>query len=588
MDSSTIEEYIQSYITQQTENRVSPLETKVEKYSELSAIWSELKTSLTSLNSSLRALKITTSSSVFNARTATTSDDDFVTATASKNAIESSYSLRVNQLAKSDLVLSQTMESTAAETTMAGTHTIKIASGDYWDTVDVELTGDETTESIMEKITEAINSDEAVIDSSSVNATDTFTGAGEFVIRIGQDVEGEEDDSYTDYSFDYDYSGVSYNDALADIAAQINGEDIGVVAKVVTDGSTVSLQITVEDDDNYITMTQASDTGSLLSSIGIDVENQQAASGLVDASYFTPSTGYSKMSFTSDETGYDSLITMSDESGSILEYLGLTSDLLTDRTLVTSDTDAGYMYSATSSTDNELNAQFTFNGINIQRSSNTVDDLVDNVTFKLKSVMDSDDSDVTVKVDIDTESIIADIEEFITAFNEVYTYIKSYSTSDSDGRGALVGNSSARSLLSQLTNSVVGSVDGLDDDVLQYLSQIGITFDTEVGLSITDSDDLEDAIENNTSEVADLFSSESGIATTLYDYIKGYLGADGTISHLVDSYDSNITYLNDKIDTISDNIDTAAEVLRQKYQTMNEQLLILMNSQNSYSSLSSS
>ena len=571
LSSTSIDSMIRSYRNVQYNRRVNPLEVRKNKFSTLSKGWGDLSTKLTSLKSSAYDFKTSTDTSLFFTRKVTVSDESILTATADSNAPESSYTMRVNQLAKSDLLVSDTQTSATAITSMAGTHKIQIGSGDYTSIVDIELTGDETNQTIMEKLSTAINADKAESLSDSFDPTATFSGTGSFTIDIG----GTE----KTISYDYGTTSKTYDEVMDDLVADINSDVNGVLAEKITDETTgyVSLQLTVEDSDDYITI------GGTSSFLNMDVTKEKGASGLADASVFAPSTDQSKFSITAKESGYDNRLILSDTSGSILNQLGLDSALLTGRTIAADDSSAGFIYSSTSSTDNELNAKVEFNGINIQRNSNIITDLVDSVTFNISAVNEATDPDISVSVKVDTESITDDIKEFISNFNNAYTYIKnnSYSSGDKESRGAFVGDSTARSLMSTLTNLAMGEVTGLQDGNFSYLSDIGITFDPAAGLSISDSSRLETALEENSDQVADLFSSTNGIANSLYDTLDNYLGVDGSISNLIESYDSNVTYYNNKIESINNNIDKSADLLRSQYEELQIQLLTLQYSYNS-------
>jgi flagellar hook-associated protein 2 len=141
--------------------------------------------------------------------------------------------------------------------------------------------------------------------------------------------------------------------------------------------------------------------------------------------------------------------------------------------------------------------------------------------------------------------------------------------------------------MSTLTNLAMGEVTGLQDGNFSYLSEIGITFDPTAGLSISDSSKLETSLEENASQVADLFSSTNGIANSLYDTLDNYLGVDGSISNLIESYDSNVTYYNNKIESVNKSIEKSADILRNQYEDLQMQLLTLQYSFSSMSAFSS-
>ncbi len=576
LTTSGINQMVSSFKTVQEQRQIYPLKNKINTYSNLSSTWSSLSTSLSSLKDIAYTLKYSGDSSVFNTSSAKLSDDSFFSVTASSNATPASYAIRVNQLAKSDIAVSNTMASDTAVTTMAGTHKIQIKSGDYTSNVDVTLTSSETNDSIMDAISDAINNDFAVVQSTAHVATDTYTGSGTFKINI----DG------TETSIDYDYStGYTWDDVVSDLVSKISSNVDGVTAEKVTDGTDVSLKITVNDKSQYITMAAADDTGTLLdsSNLNIDVTKEKSANALASASVFAPTTGNSKLSITAKNSGYDNRLIMSDASGSALDFVGLTSTILSNHTVTSTDTDAGFIYDATSSTSNDLNSVLEFNGIQVQRDSNTITDLVSDLTINLKAKMESTDTTVTATVGKDVDEIKSKVNDFISKFNDSYLYIKNRYYSGDSGRGIFAGDSTAYSLMKKLQDIAIGKVDGLTSGNYAYLSEIGITFDPSTGLSMSDSSAFETALQNHPDQVADLFNSTNGVATSLYDSLDSYVGADGSIADVINSLDNNVSYLNDRVDSIQSSIDKQAENLRKQYESLQQQLAQLLMSQQMYS-----
>ncbi len=572
LSTSGINNLVYSYKSTEYNRRIYPLETKKQKFSNLSSEWGSLKSKLTTFKSTLSGLKDATNTTLFNSKSVEVSNSNFLTATATKSSSASAYSLRINQLAKSDLLVSATQTSSTAVTTLAGKHTIQIQSGDYTANVDIELTDSETNESIMEKLSSAINTDKAVVNSDSFVATDSFSGAGSFDIEINGTTKT--------ISYDYSAGSKTYDEVMDDLVTQINNDVSGVAAEKVVDDVTgdVSLKVTVEDSKNSISISSSD-------FLNMDVTDEKGGSGISVASIFTPSSGNSKFSISAKESGYDNRLILSDTSGSILNQIGLTSGILTGRTMAADDNAAGYMYSANSSIDNELNSKLVFNGVNIQRNSNTVDDIVSGVTFNLKSVMDAGDQDVSVSVSVNTESIKEEIDKFIKDFNDVYKYVRGNSESEDSRRGIFRGDSSAQSLLNTFQNTAMGKVTGLADDHFAYLSEIGIKFDPVNGLSISDSTKLETSIKEKPSQVANLFNSDNGLANTLYTTVDNFTKNGGVIDNLVKSYDDNVTYYSDRIEASNKSIDKGAEILRKKYEDLQGQLLTLINSANYLNSM---
>lgn len=520
-------------------------------------------------------LKVSTSSSLFNSKKASLSTSDYFTATAGKTTNAGNYSIRVNQLAKSDLLVSQSLAFTADNydiTDMAGTHSIKMKSGDYTSYVDVEFDGSENYQTLMQKLSTAVNTDKAVVKSTTTNQGNNFTGKGEFKLNLNG----------TEKTISYDFNNASYSDVAANLKTQI-GDNSGITTEV--DETTGLLKLTVDDSAKYLSIENANDTAGVLSFMGIDVKKEKAASAISTASYFSPSTGNTKFSITADNTGYDNRLILEDLSGSALSKLGLTSTILNNRSLITGDDSAGFVYTSNSTTDNQLNAKLNFNGINIQRNTNSITDLAAGVTFALTSTMKDTVNPVDVTVANDDTTISNKIKDFIKQFNSVYTTIKYNSTTDTTTRGVFVGDSTASSLLRNLTSSAMGKVNGVSDSQFSRLSRVGIIFDPESGLTLNDESLLNNSISDHGENVAALFSATDGIATKLYANVSNYTGSTGVIANLKNTYDSSLKYLTDKITSTQSRIDTNAEKLRNKYYQMQQQYATMINNQNTLNSL---
>ena len=457
LTTSGIENLISTYRYYEQNRRVYPLQQRKEKFTNLSNAWGELKTKLKTLESIVESFKSTDSDSVFNSKTAQVSSEEYLSATATSDAIRGTYSIQIDQLAKHDSVIADTKTADSASGVQAGTLTFRVTSGSFDEVISIETTGLETYQELMEMVSDAIN---------------------------------------------------------------------------------------------------------------------EAANGSVTASVFAPVSGDITMTITAGDSGKDNEITLSDVSGNALDTIGLN---LSSR-VIASGGSAGYLYA-----EDELNAKLVFNGLNIERSSNTIDDLINGVTLELKKKMETGVPLVNITVDYDLEEIKNQVEDFISKFNEAYNYVKDNYNSTKEKRGIFTGNSNAFTLKQSMANSVYQQVTGLGDGELSFLSEIGIEFDPETGLSLASKSKLEDAVKSKPDEVVNLFASSDGVATRLYDLVDNYVKVDGVISHITDSYDDTISYLSDKITYQNEKIDSGAEILRLKYEQLQQQLADLLAGQNYFS-----
>lgn len=577
LTTSGINSLVNSYIINEKSNRITPLETRKTRYSKISSIFSNLLTKVDALKGKMSTLKATGTSSAFATKKATSSNTTALTVSASTAAQKGSFSLRVNQLAKNDLVVSLDKASSEfSSITTPGTYSFTVKSGDgeggqFYSNVSLTLSesdftnGNITFASLSQKITKAINDDKAEVLSSSVTGSTLSSGS------FSLDLNGTETT--------INYSTGTYDEVIDSIITQLDNIS-GLSAEKIVDGSNVQLKLIVTDSSKYVSIGE--DTGTLLSELGISVEKEKGASGIVSATSFAPATGLSQISLTAKNSGSGFKIEeISDVSGSLLSEFGL--NLGTSRTSFiqneSGDDTAGYVYNTS-----VLNSKISFNGLNIERNSNTISDLVTGITLNLKSVMSEDDNDVSIDVSNDVSAVKSKVEEFITSFNDVYTFIKTNSTSQDGVRGVLLGDASASSLLSLLSSTAYSPISGLGSGTINSLSEMGITFNTSTGLSITDSAQLTNVLEDNIEEVEQMFVSDSGIAVNLYNRLQPYTGSTGYLSTRKNSVDDNIESINDSINLAQSKIDKRAEALRMQYIQLQTQLSELLASVGNFNS----
>lgn len=571
LTTSGINSLVSYYANNEAQKRIAPLETRKTKYTSISNIYSGLLTKVDALKSKMSILKATGTSSAFATKKAVSSNTTAVTVTANTAASKGAFALRVNQLAKNDLVVSLDKNSADfSSITTPGTYSFAIKGGNgeggqFSSNVAVELLAEDFTngnisfEALATKVSKAINDDKAIVTSNSV--TGSTLSSGSFNLDFNGTITT------------INYSSGTYEGVIDSIITQLEGVS-GLAAEKVVDGSNVQLKLTVTDSTKYISIN--GDTGTLVSELGIAVNQEKGASGIASATAFSPSSGLTQISLTAKNSGAGFKIEdIADLSGGVLGEFGL--NLGANRTTFVQNASgvdtAGYVYDTAI-----LNSKIVFNGLNIERNSNNISDLVTGVTLNLKSVMAVDDNDVTVDISNDVSAVRTRIDEFISSFNDVYTYIKTNTTSQDGIRGVLLGDSSGSSLLSLLSSTAYTPISSLGTGTINSLSEMGITYNSNTGLSITDSDQLNNVLENNIEEVEQTFNSDSGIAVNLYNRLLPYTGFSGYLTSRKSTIDENIKATSDSITRIQTKIEKDSEVLRNRYIQLQSQLSELLSS----------
>jgi flagellar hook-associated protein 2 len=223
-------------------------------------------------------------------------------------------------------------------------------------------------------------------------------------------------------------------------------------------------------------------------------------------------------------------------------------------------------------------ASLSINGIDIDSDSNIVGDAVPGLQLTLTQ---ETTSPITVAVTQDTDTMIENIEAFVTAYNEVIDYIDTQSVYDSDAgiRGHLVGESSVQRVASGLGTAIASAY--TSGTSITALSLIGLGTDSEGNLEF-DSDAFTDALAENFEEVEAMFTSDDGFAAALLGtdsttgLIDVYVDSDnGTLQTRYDSLDSRIEDLEDQIERYEARIERYEERLRRQYESMEVTLGVL-------------
>jgi len=169
-------------------------------------------------------------------------------------------------------------------------------------------------------------------------------------------------------------------------------------------------------------------------------------------------------------------------------------------------------------TQSAQNAQLAVDGYPagppwIERSSNTVTDVIPGVTLNLTATTSG--TAVTVTVNTDTAAIKQKVYDFVDSFNEVRSYIAEQTTYDSNTNvgGVLQGNYGVDIIKNRLNEIVSSTANGFRDgtDTYTNLMQIGISTDAEdgsstQGLLVIDDSVLDTALAADAQAVSELFS----------------------------------------------------------------------------------
>ncbi|HEY64315.1 MAG TPA: flagellar filament capping protein FliD [Caldilineae bacterium] len=527
------------------------------------SLYTELQTKLNSLDSLAESLAAG-SASVFNNKTVTisntgSSDTDVVTATASSSAVTGTYSISIQTLAKAHRVQSEQQLYIDQPLGLSGTFVIgglenravsnksivantvddfgvgsaiasgqkELGSGTYY----VEVRDNNGTWEFR-----LVDEDGHAISIADVNDASNFTSGWQSLDAVA----GQTYDTGRGLTITFG-SGSYTAGTRGNGAASVRYDAQGVI-------------VTVETDDTLVDIASAINNGTY-------AEGNEVTATIVD--------GY--LVLTAANTGTRHQLIASDITGTVLSGSGSNGlGILGDGGTGDVDPSDGFKVTLQQAVD----ASFTVNGISITRQSNTgLTDVISGVTLNL--LAEGNDATADLTVESDTESITNAINDFLSQFNDLMSYLKAQTDTVSTAsgtytRGGLASEPTFYRLRLSLISDLISPVDGLSADDPTSLSQIGITFDADLNLVISDSAALDQALASNLQGVANLFDAlMDRIASRLDPFTRT---VNSLMDQLIANIDDQIEDVNDSLARMQERMQLQEASLRAQYAALFEQI----------------
>ncbi|WP_207810128.1 flagellar filament capping protein FliD, partial [Pseudomonas sp. 78_B] len=143
-----------------------------------------------------------------------------------------------------------------------------------------------------------------------------------------------------------------------------------------------------------------------------------------------------------------------------------------------------------------------------------ISDVVEGLSIELKGTGAS-----TLTIAKDEAGVSGNVKKFVDAYNTLMNFINTetkvttVSESDAPVTGALVGDSSVRSLVNMIRTELVAPQ---GEGAIRALADLGVTTQRDGTLAL-DSDKLSDAIKADFTGVASYFTGDTGLAVRLSD-----------------------------------------------------------------------
>ncbi|MEZ7935514.1 MAG: flagellar filament capping protein FliD [Sulfurospirillum sp.] len=261
-----------------------------------------------------------------------------------------------------------------------------------------------------------------------------------------------------------------------------------------------------------------------------DMINEKASGKITASILNVGGTNPYKLVIKSNSTGADNAITLS-STGTALTDLGL-------------DQSANHLKTA-------RDASIVYNGVNVTRSTNTIDDLVVGTTITLNKEQTDAATNTTVSITQDWTNITTNLKSLVSSYNDIMTKLKTATAYDTTTKtaGTFQGVTQINSLSTDIRKQVLGV-----DSEGRSLSDYGISMTTEGKLEFS-ATTFNAKVAADPADVRDYFQGSTTYSSTSY---KGTSVSSGGLSIGADALSINgkaITFTTLSTSTVAENLD---------------------------------
>lgn len=280
--------------------------------------------------------------------------------------------------------------------------------------------------------------------------------------------------------------------------ANSNVADLGVSATQQVAGSvavpaTYSLTFGINGKTYDLDMT----SGTTLTQLK-DMINDKTGGKMTASILNVGGTNPYKLVIKSNEVGASNAITFSSTSTSALKNLGLDATTL-------AIPNGNHLQSAT-------DASFSYNGVNISRSTNTISDLINGVTITLNEKQTDAATLSNISVKQDLSAVKDNLTSLVSKYNELMSNLKITTKYDNDTKvaGIFQGTSQVKSLSTSINRQLLAT-DELGRSIVDY----GISLDS-AGVLKFDSSVYDAKVTSSATDVEDFFRGSTKNSATNY------------------------------------------------------------------------
>lgn len=370
-------------------------------------------------------------------------------------------------------------------------------------------------------------------------------------------------------------TNMTYDSTYEEMKTDLNGSSVSVKTSGSLENQNFTINVTklatkdiFESNDNFASKDSILDSGDITIDIGsdsftIDIDSgdtledlvkniNENTDGKVEASILNVGGDNPyKLIIKSADTGEENRLTITQNSNSFSNGIDRIGDPAQD-------------------------AEFEFDGVTITRSSNDIDDLIENVTITLES---EGKTDIALKKD--NSKIIDGIKDFVEKYNELSNVLKADTEYDSENKeaGIFQGDSQVRSIMRTLSD-VVSTTISKDS---KMANDFGLEIQRDGSLKFDESK-FKEAYEKDPDATVEFFKASdasSGMFNKLEDKLFDInISSDGTIKSLKKKLEEESRRNQELLEKAQEKLDARYEILTKKFAAADALMGKLSNSSN--------
>ena len=352
--------------------------------------------------------------------------------------------------------------------------------------------------------------------------------------------------------------------STAAAAANTTSAALGTYSGTFTSGFTTST-----NSSGVVTATSITtgDVTDIVSSVSPSIVTTSATSTTISISTATPAGVVTAINAVTSTTGVSAQLVQLSSTGAYQIVLSGASGANNAFELTANDDD-DYLTIGTSSglLVTAQDAELTVDGLDVTRSTNTIDDVITGVTLNLNATTTSG-TPANLNLTLNTQTIKDKLNNLVNAYNDVQSVLKDVYSKDSkvtEYGASLVGDSTVQLIKSQI-RSLFTANSTSESGTIYAMRDIGITLDVTGKMSLNTTT-LDAALTSSYADVVTMLNNDhntnyissstytDGVANDGINLLTDMLGTDGVLinqsnnaAKRVTDFEADLERLNDRM-----------------------------------------